>query len=1051
MESVSRLGATARRGDHGDLRACASTPPGGAQRLERLPGARRRHRHQHGPDPGVRGGRARRPRRARGPRPLGPARIDRRRPAPPGPMPMAAVCKAIAHGSLMGARGNSGVILCQLLRGLTGVLAEGQGEVDGPGLARGLAAASDAARQAVLRPVEGTILTVARAAAEGAEQRARSGAALWSRCSRRRIAPPPRRWLAPPSSSRSWPRPAWSTPVGRATCCCSTRCLSVIDGRPLPPAPAGQRPRRSRGSPTPCPQAGLETEGSECPRQAATCATRSCTSSRPPTTPCGPSRRCGPASGTPSSWWAARACGTATSTPTTSGASIEAALDAGRPRDIRVTDLAEQVEEERWVREGAGVPAGGGVDAEPPPRTAVVAVANGEGIGRIFRSLGVHHFVPGGQSMNPSTAQILEVVESVPSAEVVLLPNNDNIRPVAMQVCELATKTVRVVPTSGIVEGFAALLEYDPEAGAPENAVAMAESARRVVAGEVTRAVRDATGPAGPIHTGDWMGLSRDGVEVVGDLDGRGHLRAPRQAPARRARARDPDRGGGRRARARHGGSPSGWPSTVPTWPWRSTTAGNRCTRSSSASSEPRPRPRVPGEDRAPHEAQPEGRMLSRLAEIPVREVHEGRRQAGRGTGGHRHHERPRPHHPLPAPLHRPDPPGRRGRACGWARSRWCSPASTPVRTRRTRQGRALVELDVDDGTGALRVTFFNQAWRAKPAARRAPRRCSSASSTRTGASASSRTPSSTWSGNRTGRIVPIYPTSEKAGIAGWEFGEWVEEALRRAGALYDPLSARWRAELELMDRTDGVRRPSTPRSPFAEQERARRRLAFDELLRLQLEVVMRRHVLERDSRGIRHVVAPAAGRGRLSSTPSSRSCPSPSPAPQRRAVDEISADLAKAAAHAPPAAGRRRVGQDRGGAGRVAGGGPRRPPGGAHGPHRGPGRAALPGRAGAARRTSSCPTPERSGGSRPLAVALLTNRTPAGERAKLHQGLRQRRRSISWSGPTRCSPRRCGSRASGSWSSTSSTASASSSATRCGPRDETRPRARAPIPTCSS
>jgi hypothetical protein len=147
----------------------------------------------------------------------------------------------------------------------------------------------------------------------------------------------------------------------------------------------------------------------------------------------------------------------------------------------------------------------------------VVAVANGDGVGRIFRSLGVHHFVAGGQSMNPSTAQILEVVESVPSPEVVLLPNNDNIHPVAMQVCEMATKTVRVVPTSGIVEGFAALLEYDPEAGAVDNERSMAESARRVVAGEVTRAVRDAAGPAGPIHTGDWMGLSRDGVEVVGE------------------------------------------------------------------------------------------------------------------------------------------------------------------------------------------------------------------------------------------------------------------------------------------------------------------------------------------------------------------------------------------------------------------------------------------------------------------------------------------------------------------------------------------------------
>jgi len=200
------------------------------------------------------------------------------------------------------------------------------------------------------------------------------------------------------------------------------------------------------------------------------------------------------------------------------GPAIEAAFDAGRPRDIRVSDLAEQIEEERWVREVAGA-----TDAEPvppagpPQRTAVVAVANGEGVGRIFHSLGAHHLVPGGQSMNPSTAQILDVVEAVPSDEVVILPNNENIVPVAMQVCELAKKIVRVVPTGGIVEGFAALLEYDPEATVDENVASMTDSARRVVAGEVTQAVRDATGPAGPIRAGDWMGLSRDGVEVIGE------------------------------------------------------------------------------------------------------------------------------------------------------------------------------------------------------------------------------------------------------------------------------------------------------------------------------------------------------------------------------------------------------------------------------------------------------------------------------------------------------------------------------------------------------
>ncbi|HUY63159.1 MAG TPA: DAK2 domain-containing protein, partial [Acidimicrobiales bacterium] len=95
---------------------------------------------------------------------------------PAGPS-MARVCKAVAHGSLMGARGNSGVILSQLLRGLTGVLA-GAEEASGPALAEALAAADEAARQAVLRPVEGTILTVARAAAEGAQVAAKGGGGI---------------------------------------------------------------------------------------------------------------------------------------------------------------------------------------------------------------------------------------------------------------------------------------------------------------------------------------------------------------------------------------------------------------------------------------------------------------------------------------------------------------------------------------------------------------------------------------------------------------------------------------------------------------------------------------------------------------------------------------------------------------------------------------------------------------------------------------------------------------------------------------------------------
>jgi dihydroxyacetone kinase-like predicted kinase len=100
---------------------------------------------------------------------------------------------------------------------------------------------------------------------------------------------------------------------------------------------------------------------------------------------------------------------------------------------------------------------------------------------------------------------------------VVVLPNNKNIRAVAERVDELTTKTVRVVPTDSIVEGFAALLAYDPASDAGPNAAAMTRSAARVLAGEVTRAVRDATTDAGPVRTDDWIGLAREGIVSIAD------------------------------------------------------------------------------------------------------------------------------------------------------------------------------------------------------------------------------------------------------------------------------------------------------------------------------------------------------------------------------------------------------------------------------------------------------------------------------------------------------------------------------------------------------
>jgi uncharacterized protein len=464
---------------------------------------------------------------------------------------MAAVCKAIAHGSLMGARGNSGVILSQLLRGLTGVL-ESDEHPGARELAEGLDAASRAAFKAVLRPVEGTILTVARAAAEGAESSGDSSLLVVLEHARSHAAD------ALARTPELLPVLAQAGVVdagGGGYVLLLDSMLFVVGGREIPKSPFPQ-PQGGFGSSVLTPDgesASLATpatrdgsfpaEGPEWqtgpPGQSAL------ERQRPPDALISSGESAGSVlrsglryevmyfleasdesvPGFKDVWegigdsivvvggdglWN---CHIHTNDV---GAAIEAALDVGRPRDIRVSDLAEQIDEERWVREGAtSAESEGRQQASPPVRTAVVAVANGEGIGRIFWSLGVHHLVPGGQSMNPSTAQILEVLDLVASEELVILPNNENIIPVAMQAAELAHKTVRVVPTCGIVEGFAALLEYDPQAGAEENAASMSESARRVLAGEVTRAVRDSVGPVGAIHAGDWMGMSRDGVEVV--------------------------------------------------------------------------------------------------------------------------------------------------------------------------------------------------------------------------------------------------------------------------------------------------------------------------------------------------------------------------------------------------------------------------------------------------------------------------------------------------------------------------------------------------------
>ena len=156
--------------------------------------------------------------------------------------------------------------------------------------------------------------------------------------------------------------------------------------------------------------------------------------------------------------------------------------------------------------------------AGPRKELGFVAVAAGSGEEEILRSLGVDVVVSGGQTMNPSTADILSAIESANADSVIVLPGNGNIRmaaEAAASACE--DSQVAVVPTKTVLQGFSAMFAVDPEASLEDNVEAMTEAIAGVRGGEVTTAVRDSQAADGsPIHAGDVMGIQDDSIDVVG-------------------------------------------------------------------------------------------------------------------------------------------------------------------------------------------------------------------------------------------------------------------------------------------------------------------------------------------------------------------------------------------------------------------------------------------------------------------------------------------------------------------------------------------------------
>jgi len=394
-----------------------------------------------------------------------------------------ALARDTTRAALMSARGNSGVILSQIVRGAAEVLA------DSDDLVRAFRGASDAAYAAVRKPVEGTMLTVIRALAEAAEE-----------------APPlePVQLLAllVERGDEAVARTQEQLDVLREAGVVDAGGAGLVElVRGLRAAAAG----KPLAAPAAVPKLTVEAAHQELSRY------RYCTTfvveGKELDAPAleGELERLGDSLlvvGDPS----ALKVHVHTDDP---GAALSLGTQAGVIEGVEIADMHRQTEE-REDRLLAALPGGAS-------RSAVVAVVAGEGNRRLFEDLGAERIVEGGQTMNPSTADLLAAVDASAADEVVLLPNNSNVVLAAEQAARVAGKPVRVVPTTSVPAGLAALVAFHGERSADENAAAMREALAGVVTGEIAVASRDASANGVAVREGEFLALL-DGDAVAAGL-----------------------------------------------------------------------------------------------------------------------------------------------------------------------------------------------------------------------------------------------------------------------------------------------------------------------------------------------------------------------------------------------------------------------------------------------------------------------------------------------------------------------------------------------------
>ena len=430
---------------------------------------------------------------------------------------MKVLCKAIASGSLRGARGNSGVILSQLFRGFTRELAAAEkNTVEIPQIAAAFVRATETAYKAVMKPKEGTILTVARAMSDKAEE-LQNGATDIIAFAKDIIAAGDAALEQTPELLPVLKQAGVVDSGGQGLMTVMHGAFQALSGEIgevfLENFDAAQASESREAHPIDtshldtseirfgyCTEfiVNLEHPLSDDEEQAF----KSFLESIGDSIVCVASEDMVKVH-------------VHTNDP---GLAIQKGLSMGSLSRMKIDNMREE-HNERLIRNASQLAAEEkrkqAASAEKKPY-GFLSVSVGDGLDRIFKEIGVDQLISGGQTMNPSTEDILNAIAAINADTIFILPNNKNIILAAQQARDLTEgKNVVVVPTRNLPEGITAMVSFLPESSPEENLAAMQEAIRHLATAEVTYAVRDTTMDDFEIHAGDFMAIGQNGMLTV--------------------------------------------------------------------------------------------------------------------------------------------------------------------------------------------------------------------------------------------------------------------------------------------------------------------------------------------------------------------------------------------------------------------------------------------------------------------------------------------------------------------------------------------------------